>query len=58
MRVLLCSSLSSCHEKAMVALYFGRISICLGVVHFRIFWLYLSTSYHWICCLFEATKQR
>jgi len=27
-------SLSSCHEKVTVALYFGRILSCLGVVHF------------------------
>jgi len=31
-------SLFSCHEKATMALYFGRT--------------------RWICCLFEATKQR
>jgi len=30
-------SLSSCHEKAMVALHFGRIRTRLGVVHFRVF---------------------
>jgi len=33
------------HEKATVALYVGRIRIRLGVVHFRIFRLFL-TSYH------------
>jgi len=29
----------------------------LGVVHFQVFRVFL-TSYHWICCLLEATKQR
>jgi len=51
-------SLSSCHEKATVALYFGRIRTGLGVIHFRVFRLLLLTSYHSICCLFNATKQR
>jgi len=31
------SSLSSSHEKATVALYFGRIRTRLGVFHFRVF---------------------
>jgi len=35
-------SLSSCHEKSTVALYFGRIRTRLGVVHFRVFRLPLS----------------
>jgi len=34
-------SLSSCHEKATVALYFGRIRTRFGVVHFRVFQLFL-----------------
>jgi len=51
--VCLFASSLSCHEKAMVALYFGRIRTRLGVVHFQVL-----TSYHLICCLFEATKQR
>jgi len=34
-------SLSSCHEKATVALYFGRIRTLLGIVHFRVFRLFL-----------------
>jgi len=34
-------SLSSCHEKATVALYFGRILICLGVADIQVFWLLL-----------------
>jgi len=34
-------SLSSCHEKAMVTLYFGRIGTRLGVVYFRVFRLFL-----------------
>jgi len=34
-------SLSSYHEKAMVALYFGRIRTRLGVFHFRVFLLFL-----------------
>jgi len=34
-------ALSSCHEKATVALYFGRIRTRLGVVHFRVFRLFL-----------------
>jgi len=34
-RCLFVPSLSSCHEKAMVALYFRRIHIRLGVVHFQ-----------------------
>jgi len=34
---LFAPSLSSCHEKATVALYFGRIRTCLGVVHFKFF---------------------
>jgi len=29
-------SLSTCHEKAMVALYFGRIHTCLAVTHLRV----------------------
>jgi len=39
-------------ERATVALYFGRIRTRLGVVHFRVFWLFLRllttkfTSYH------------
>jgi len=35
-RCLFVPSLSSCHEKAMVALLFGRIRTRLGVVHFRV----------------------
>jgi len=35
------SSLSSYHEKATVALYFGRIRTRLGVVHFQVFRLIL-----------------
>jgi len=53
LRCLYClfvSSLSSCHEKATVALYFERIRTRFGVVHL--------TSYHLISCMFEATKQR
>jgi len=34
-------SLSSCQEKATVAVYFGRIRTRLGVVHFRVFRLFL-----------------
>jgi len=34
-------SLSSSHEKATVALYVGRIRTRLGVVHFRVFRLFL-----------------
>jgi len=34
-------SLSSNHEKATVALYFGQICTRLGVVHFRVFCLFL-----------------
>jgi len=34
-------SLSSCLKKATVALYFGRIRTRLGVVHFRVFRLFL-----------------
>jgi len=34
-------SLSFCHEKATVALYFERIRTRLGVIHFRVFWLFL-----------------
>jgi len=34
-------SLSSCHEKATVALYFGRIRTRLGIIHFRVFRLFL-----------------
>jgi len=34
-------SLSYCHEKAMEALYFRRIRTRLGVVHFRVFRLFL-----------------
>jgi len=34
-------SLSSCHEKARVAQYFGRIRTRLGVLHFRVFRLFL-----------------
>jgi len=34
MFVCLVPSLSSCHEKATVALYFGRIRARLGVVNF------------------------
>jgi len=34
-------SLSSCHEKATVAQYFGRILTRLGVVHFRAFRLFV-----------------
>jgi len=26
--------------------------------HFWAFRFFFLTSYHWICCLFEATKQR
>jgi len=33
-------SLSSCHEKATEALYFGRIRTRLRVVHFRVFRLF------------------
>jgi len=33
-------SLASYHEKVMVALYFGRVRIRLGVVHFRFFRLF------------------
>jgi len=33
--------LSSCHEKATVALYFGRIRTRWGVVHTRVFSLFL-----------------
>jgi len=29
------------HEKTTMALYFGRIRTRLGVVHFRVFWLFL-----------------
>jgi len=32
---------SSCHEKATLALYFGRIRTRLGIVHFRVFRLFL-----------------
>jgi len=36
-------SLSSCHEKAMVVLYIGQnIRTRLGVVHFRVFQLFLD----------------
>jgi len=55
---LIVPSLTSCHEKATVALYFGQIRTCLGAVHFWVFRLFLLISYHWICCLFKATKQR
>jgi len=34
-------SLTSCLEKATVALYFGRIRTRFGVVHFRVFQLFL-----------------
>jgi len=34
-------SLSSCHEKATVALYFGRIRTRLVDVHFRVSRLFL-----------------
>jgi len=34
-------SLSSCHEKATVTLYLGRIRTRLGVVHFQVFRLFL-----------------
>jgi len=34
-------SLTSCHGKAIVALYFGRIRTRLDVVHFRVFRLFL-----------------
>jgi len=59
MLLLFVPYLSSCHEKAMVALYFGRIHTRLAVIHFRVFrlFLWLFTT-DWICCLFEATKQR
>jgi len=40
--VLFVPSLSSCHEKATsVALHFKRIRTRLGVVHFRVFRLFL-----------------
>jgi len=46
---LFVASLSFCHEKATVALYFGRIRTRLGVVHFRVFrlflWLVLTTKF-------------
>jgi len=51
-------SLSSCHEKPTVTLYFGRICTRLGIVHFRVFRLFLWLLVHRICCLCEATKQR
>jgi len=35
------SSLSSCHERATGALCFGRIRTRLGVVHFRVYRLFL-----------------
>jgi len=38
---LFVSSLFFCHEKATVALYFGRIRTRLGVVDFRVFRLFL-----------------
>jgi len=34
-------SLFSCHEKATMALYFERIRTRLGIVHFRVFRLFL-----------------
>jgi len=34
-------SLSSCHEKATVTLYFGQIRTRLGVAHFRVCRLFL-----------------
>jgi len=39
--LLFVPSLSSCLEKATMALYFGRIRTRLRVVHFRVFWLIL-----------------
>jgi len=39
--LLFVPSLSSCHEKATVTLYLGRIRNRLGVVHFQIYWLFL-----------------
>jgi len=38
---VLVTSLSSCHAKATVALYFERIRTGFGVVHFRVFRLLL-----------------
>jgi len=38
---LFVQSLSSCHEKATVAIYFGRIRTRLWVVHFWVFRLFL-----------------
>jgi len=38
---LFVSSLSSCREKATVALYFGRIFTFFGVTDFQVFWLLL-----------------
>jgi len=43
----------------MVALYFGQIHTRLGVIHFQVFRLFLwLLTTDWICCLFEASKQR
>jgi len=50
-------SLSSCHAKVTVALYFGRIRTRLGVAIFEFSDCFFD-FYHLIYCLFEATKQR
>jgi len=53
-------TLSSCHDKATVALCFRRIRSphLFRSCPFPSFPVVSSTSYHWICCLFEVTKQR
>jgi len=51
-------SLSSCHEKATVALYFGRIRTCLGVVHFRLFFELLTTSFIAACSKPPSSNHR
>jgi len=49
---------SSCHVKATVALYFGRIRTRFRVYPFPSFPIVSLTFYHLICCLFKVTKYR
>jgi len=50
-------SLSSCHEKVAVALYFERILTRLEFTDFQVFRLIYWTSSLLICCLFESTSR-
>jgi len=55
---LFVSSLFSCNEKVTVALYLWTNPHPLKSCPFPSFPLVSLTTYHRICCLFEATKQR